>query len=267
MLQIQNTTTTSTFDFWRNRTNEMAIAFSNCVVTTDANASSTTATGNAGITGTFTAANGFVSSNTGSYYVGNSTANGFLTPLQFKVGNTSANVSIGSNVVSLSNNVLIISSNTSTNVVANSTAVKLSNSTSNVTITVPTSAQYTDGGYYLNANGSWIYIGVGSLINQGSNTTISSAGKLVDTYPIASFRAAEYTITVVDNSSNSRIMASKLMTLHDGNEAYMTEYAQIVPNTNIGHFTIDLSGSTVRLFFNPSVSQVTVKFVRTAVPI
>jgi hypothetical protein len=266
MLEIQNTATTNTFDFWRQRTNEMASAFSNCVVTTDANASSTTATGNAGITGTFTAANGFISSNTGSYYVGNSVANGFLTPLQLKVGNTSVNISISANVVTLANNILVISSNTSTNVVANSTSIKLSNSSSNIAITVPTSEQYSDGGYYLNANGSWGYIGVGSLLSLGSNSGISSAGKLVDTFPIASYRAAEYIITVTDNAANNKV-SSKLMTMHDGGAAYLTEYAQIISNNNIGYFSIDVSGSNVRLFYNPSVSQVSINFVRTAVPI
>jgi hypothetical protein len=48
---IQNTATTSTFDFWRNRTNELAYAMSTIAVTTNSN----TAVGNAAITGQFTA--------------------------------------------------------------------------------------------------------------------------------------------------------------------------------------------------------------------
>ena len=48
---VQNTITTNTFDFWRNRTNELAFAMSTLVVTVNSN----TAVGNAAITGSFTA--------------------------------------------------------------------------------------------------------------------------------------------------------------------------------------------------------------------
>lgn len=48
---VQNTALTSTFDFWRARTNELAYAMSNSAVTVNSN----TAVGNAAITGTFTA--------------------------------------------------------------------------------------------------------------------------------------------------------------------------------------------------------------------
>ena len=48
---VQNTAITNTFDFWRNRTNELAYAMSNLAVTVNSN----TAVGNAAISGTFTA--------------------------------------------------------------------------------------------------------------------------------------------------------------------------------------------------------------------
>lgn len=50
-VNIQTTNVNSTFDFWRNRTNELANAMSTVVVTTNSN----TAVGNAAITGQFTA--------------------------------------------------------------------------------------------------------------------------------------------------------------------------------------------------------------------
>ena len=48
---VANTANTNTFDYWRNRTNELADAMTNKTVTVDSN----TATGNAAITGTFSA--------------------------------------------------------------------------------------------------------------------------------------------------------------------------------------------------------------------
>lgn len=61
---VQNTLTTNSFDFWRNRTNELAYAMSTLAVTVNSN----TAVGNAVITGTFTAnvltiSNGSISAN------------------------------------------------------------------------------------------------------------------------------------------------------------------------------------------------------------
>ena len=50
-INVANTELTNTFDYWRSRTNELAYAMSQYVVTTNSN----TATGNAAITGTFTA--------------------------------------------------------------------------------------------------------------------------------------------------------------------------------------------------------------------
>ena len=68
---VQNTLTTSTFDFWRNRTNELADAMTNKAVTVE----STAATGNAAISGAFSA----------TYFIANS---------YVKIANTTSNVSI-----------------------------------------------------------------------------------------------------------------------------------------------------------------------------
>lgn len=61
-ITVANTSNTNTFEYWVNRTNELADAMTNYVVTTDSN----TATGNASITGTFSA---------NAISVGNSTVN------------------------------------------------------------------------------------------------------------------------------------------------------------------------------------------------
>lgn len=50
-ITISNTANTNTFDYWRNRTNELAHSMSNFVVTTDSN----TAVGNAAVSSAFTA--------------------------------------------------------------------------------------------------------------------------------------------------------------------------------------------------------------------
>jgi hypothetical protein len=59
---VANTANTNTFDYWRNRTNELASAMTTKAVTVDSN----TATGNAAITGNF---------NANTIVIGNSTVN------------------------------------------------------------------------------------------------------------------------------------------------------------------------------------------------
>lgn len=260
MLPIANTNTTNTFDYWRERTNDMARAFSNCVVTTDANASSTATDGNAAITGAFTAANGFYASNTGKIFIGNTFVNTEITPDTFFVGNSSTYYTIQSNTVSLVNNNILISTSSSANLIANSSGIKISNSTSNTLFTIPTAAQYSSGDFYLNANGSWNQISVGSII-KNEEKLVNAADKTVDTFSKSVSATAEYLVYVKDNNANSK-MSSKLLVFHDETTAYITEYAQLVSNTNLGVFSANVSGANVFLSFNLTVTSCNVVFTR-----
>lgn len=54
-ITVANTANTNTFDYWRNRTNELAYQLSTSVITTDASGNTYTTSGNAMVNGTFTA--------------------------------------------------------------------------------------------------------------------------------------------------------------------------------------------------------------------
>jgi hypothetical protein len=83
-ITVANTSNTNTFDFWKNRTNELAYAMSTYAVTVGSNA----AVGNASIIGTYIA-NGFQISNSSGDYL--------LTPV---VGNNDVIISgISSNAI------------------------------------------------------------------------------------------------------------------------------------------------------------------------
>lgn len=68
---VANTANTNTFDFWRNRTNDLAHAMSTKVVTVDSN----TATGNASVNGTITATSFVISNSTGTFALSPVTSN------------------------------------------------------------------------------------------------------------------------------------------------------------------------------------------------
>ena len=247
---VQNTATTNTFDFWRNRTNELASAMTNLAVTVNSN----TAVGNAAITGTMTA----------NLFSGNVAA-----PV-ITVSNVVANIvtsnivnSNTANVVNINANVVIVNTSITVGTVSiNTNYVSVGNATVNVHISTPNTTQISNGQYYLSANGSWALISVPYVpITNGSFTSSGLTSQIVDFYPFATFKAVEYLINVSDNNANNHY-TSKLLTTHDGASAYSTEYGQITTNTDVGVFSVDSNTTCVRLNFTPALSATTVKFTR-----
>ena len=88
-ISVPNTQLTNTYDYWRNRTNDIAYIISTYAVTTQSN----TAVGNAAITGTFTSNS--LSSNTininSSIFVGNSTVNVVINSSSISLPNYNIN--------------------------------------------------------------------------------------------------------------------------------------------------------------------------------
>jgi len=98
--------------------------------------------------------------------------------------------------------------------------VSIGNSSVNTTIASPNSSIYNSGKYYLNANGSWIESG-----GSRANVSVSSTGwSLIDSFSTTEYSAAEYNI-VVNDSSNNKVLYTKLAVMHDGSATYSTEYS------------------------------------------
>lgn len=260
-LPIQNTTNTNTFEFWKNRTNDMADAFTKCVVTTDANSSSVAANGSAAILGDFTA-NSFYGN--GTIKLSNSISNAIITTTTLYLGNTDVSINISSNTFTIKGQTLNIEGNTSANIVVTPSSLTLGNSTVNVSILLPNSASYNSGQHFLNANGSWVSVGAAGLMDTSIKTTTTTL-KTIDNFDKVAIRAAEYLVSVIDNSANNR-QTSKLMVTHDDGIAYVTEYAQHVSNTLLGNFTAAVLGSEVVLYLNlTGTASANVKYTRIVV--
>jgi len=233
---VQNTATTNTFDFWRNRTNELAYAMSNSAVTVNSN----TAVGNAAISGTMTA----------NLFSGNVAAP-VMTVANVNANNISANIINGLLSISIGN----VSINTS--------SVSIGGSVANVVITSPTAAQVANGDYYLAANGTWALILQNyNPAGNGSYTTSGFTTQIIDSYQKSSYNTVDYLVSVVDNTANNRSSA-KIMVAHDGYNAFSTEYATYISNNVLGIFSAGANGTHVQLYFSPSGStSTTVKFSR-----
>lgn len=253
---VANTGNTNTFDYWRNRTNELAYAMTTYVVTAG---NSNTAAGNAAITGTFTSNNLIVNN---SISMGNSTVNVSINTISFSLGNSTVNTTLNGFYLTVGNTVYV--GNSTSNLVANTTNLKISNSTSNIALTIPTSAKVSNGQYYLAANGNWTLI---EQINPLSNTKslVGTSAQDVDSFAKATYLAAEYLVYVKDNVANNRSV-SKLVVLHDGgtttSNAFLTEYAIMNTNSAMGVFGTYTNTTHTILQYTPVSSSVTLNYTR-----
>jgi len=236
-ITVANTANTNTFDYWRNRTNELADAMTNKTVTVESN----TATGNAAITGTFSA---------NVLFLGNTTVNSTSNSTSIVFGNTVQNTVVNTSSITFGNTVQ--------NTVVNTSSIFISNSTSNLTISIPTTSQYANGKFFLNANGS--FTSVEALV-KGSIETSGITNTEINNYLTNTFASAEYLLAVKDNNANN-YQSSKILITHDVDNAYLSEYAIIVSNNYVGSFFANSNTSHVRLYFNPTSTNTTINFTR-----
>jgi hypothetical protein len=190
---VQNTQITSTFNFWRTRTNEIAYAVSNSCVTVNSNS----AVGDAAITGKFTA-----------------------------------------------------------------NSLNVANSSSNVNITIPTTAQVANGQYYLNANGNWSI----ASVYTDALTTSTTSDQLIDSYLMTDYRAADYIVHIKNLDANG-FTVTKLLTYHDTGNGYVTEYAIMNSNSaggvaTLGVFSANANSTHVRVWVTPQPTAAEIKFTR-----
>ena len=243
-IAVANTGNTNTFDYWRNRTNELAYAMSTYTVTTGGG----TAAGNAAISGTFTA-NDLTIAN--SIFVGGASANLLLDSSSLYLTNSTSNATLNGNYLSVGNNVFV--GNSTANVVVNTSTIKLSNSTSNISITIPTASQVGSGDYYFSSGGQWIQIPEYIPINF-SVTLSGTSTQTVDSFSKSTYFAGEYLIHALDNNANNKSV-SKLIVLHDGggatSNAFITEYAILNSNSAMGVYSAYSNATHIILQYSP----------------
>ena len=261
-ISVANVSLTNTKDYQRQRINDLAYAMSTRVVTTDSN----TATGNAAITGTFTAdiivanaisiGGGNGSINTTSIAVTNLTANAIA-------GSTSNITSMFANSISanfISGNQ--VSGNTLSFTTANLTTTKtqtltVGNSTVNVVISAANSTLQANGQYYLNANGSWALVQQSSNVankiygkwtaSAGQNTFTYSngfSGALVDLY---------YNGVHLSNSDYTVINSTAFQLATNATNNAVIELVDYA-NVQLAVFSITATGSNAQVMFNDSGS-------------
>lgn len=262
-VSVANTSNTNTFHYWLNRTNELASAMSTTAVTVSSNA----AVGNAEITGymflTGLVSNTIAGGNTtvtrpiyiGSNVIitdsniltlGNSTVNSYLTRTELNLSNTfianTTKMLLGSNVILTTNDLTI--GNSTVNTYINSTSVYIN-------------------GVIVNTTSSSFSIPEVTLLSINTTSTGTSA-QIITSFDISTYRAGEYLLTIKNNSANGH-QINKLLLLHDGSVATITDYGTIYSNADLGTFTSNANATHCRLIMTPTVSATQIKGLVTLV--
>jgi hypothetical protein len=93
-------------------------------------------------------------------------------------------------------------------------------------------------------------------------TSTTSANQVVDSFTAATYRTAKYLISI---SSGTDYQSVELLVVHNGTTASQTTYADVMTNTDLAAFTVDISGANVRLLTTPVNAVTAYKVTRTAI--
>lgn len=93
-------------------------------------------------------------------------------------------------------------------------------------------------------------------------TSATSANQVLDSFTAATYRTAKYLISI---SSGTDYQSVELLVVHNGTTASQTTYADVMTNTNLATFTVDINAGLVRLLTTPINAVTVYKVTRTAI--
>lgn len=280
--------TTNRFRDWVTKTNDAITVLRNQSVTVTNTATGDTVTGNGFVTGTL----GAVTLTAGTLRGGtvNSAANLAITT---NTNITAAYVNVTSNTYLYSNSTIAAAifagNSTATNTTFNSTYYNVNSNLALIGVlhSVTGNVNVDGGTLYVDSLNNRIGLGtatpnstltiVGNAVMTGtlsnpfstmysnSATANSTAQVAIDTFPSATYRSGKYTLSITDNVNASTYQTSEVLVMHDGTNAYLTEYAVLRSNSTVATLAADISGGNVRLLMTPVSTNNTVKFTRTLV--
>jgi hypothetical protein len=161
--------------------------------------------------------------------------------LNTTTANATTGINVGANVNITTSQINV--GNSSVNVVVNSSMIVL-NSSNVVTVSTLASS-------------------LGSFVNSNTITFTGTSSQVMDSVTLSSTRSAEYLISANNNTANA-YQVSKILVIHDGTTAYVTEYGTMFTNTSV--IGISAGANATHMFINctPVSTNTTVKFTRFA---
>jgi len=115
------------------------------------------------------------------------------------------------------------------------------------------------------------YTNKATYISNTASFTDNTALQVVDSFAVTSARTVKYLLQV--NATAIGFQSTEIMLLHNGTDAFLTEYATLTSNTvqgNMAVFTVNVASGNVNLLISPttgSTTTSTVNFQRTTIAV
>lgn len=103
--------------------------------------------------------------------------------------------------------------------------------------------------------------GVSAVLTTTTNVT-SNTTSVIDQFNANTFRCASYLVSLTDRN-NANYQVSNILLVHDGADAYMTEFGTIFTLSTLGTFSSAISGGVISLSYTPTSNNVGVKLTKT----
>jgi hypothetical protein len=113
---------------------------------------------------------------------------------------------------------------------------------------------------------SAVSINTASISAGGFTATTTSAATL-DSYSASQYRASEYLVQLSDTANSANFHSAKLLAIHDGTTASVTEFGTLITGSPLAVFAADINSGAVRVRITPVANTVTAKFVRTVITV
>lgn len=104
------------------------------------------------------------------------------------------------------------------------------------------------------------FISGNSSIFTSTVVTSSATDQILDSFTTTTWRSANYVVTM---TSGTDYHTTQVSLIHDGTNAYITEYGTLSTANNLGIFNASVVSGTVRLNVAPTFAATTINMVRT----
>jgi len=112
------------------------------------------------------------------------------------------------------------------------------------------------------ASATSVALANGILRSVTLTTSATTANQVLDSIAIATFRSVKYQISI---TSGSDYHMTEVSVIHDGTDAYITEYGTILTGASLASFDADISTGNLRLLTTPANAVTTYKVMATAI--
>jgi hypothetical protein len=115
------------------------------------------------------------------------------------------------------------------------------------------------------------YTNKATYISNTASFSDNTAAQVVDSFAVTSARTIKYLLQV--NATAIGFQSTEIMLLHNGTDAFLTEYATLTSNTSQGNmavFTVNVASGNVNLLISPTTNSTTtstVNFQRTTIAV